>query len=171
MVDRPGVTPWTIRPVDPADLAALREVNANNEPEVGPLDDGRIELFTAAAARFQVVETDGTTVGLFVGLGERIDYASPNYRWFAERHPRFAYVDRIALQPEVRGLGVADALYDDFEDWAATSGRRVVCAEVNTVPPNPRSLRFHQRRGFTVVAELAPYGGDERVAMVEKLLP
>ncbi len=170
MVDRPGVTPWTIRAVEPVDIAALREVNAANEPEVGPLDDGRIALFTAAAARFQVVETDGIAVGLFVGLGEGLDYASPNYRWFAGRHPRFAYVDRIALQPEARGLGVADALYDEFEDWAASSGRTVVCAEVNTVPPNPRSLRFHQRRGFAVVSELAPYGGEERVAMVEKVL-
>ncbi len=164
------MTPWTIRPLDPADLVALRVVNAANEPEVGPLDDDRIELFTAAAARFQVVEAGGTVVGLFVGLGEALDYASPNYRWFAGRHARFAYVDRIALQPAVRGLGVADALYDEFEGWAAASGRTVVCAEVNTVPPNPRSLRFHQRRGFEVVTELAPYGGEERVAMVEKVL-
>ena len=164
------MTTWTIRPVDPDDLDVLRAVNAANEPEVGPLDDARIELFSTAAARFQVVATEATVVGLFVGLGEGLAYASPNYRWFAERHQRFAYIDRIALQPSVRGLGVADALYDEFEAWAAASGRTTVCAEVNTVPANPRSLRFHQRRGFEVVTELAPYGGDERVAMVEKVL-
>ncbi len=72
--------------------------------------------------------------------------------------------------PAARGLGIADALYDEFEVWARSTGRPVVCAEVNTQPPNPRSLRFHARRGFTQVAELAPYGGDERVAMVEKPL-
>jgi uncharacterized protein len=159
-----------IRDVEPGDIDAIRSVNAANEPEVGPLDDARIELFTEQAARFRVVVHEGTVVGVFVGLVEGVDYASPNYRWFAERHDRFAYVDRIALQPSARGLGLADALYGEFEEWAAASGRAVACAEVNTVPPNPRSLRFHERRGFEIVAELAPYGGDERVAMVEKRL-
>lgn len=161
---------WHIRDVEPADDTVLRALNASNEPEVGPLDDDRWRLFAAAAIRFRVVVADGTIHGLFVGLAEGVDYASPNYRWFADRHARFAYVDRIALSPQLRGSGAADALYDEFEAWASGSGRPVVCAEVNVVPPNPRSLRFHQRRGFVVVDEVAPYGGDERVAMVEKLV-
>ena len=159
-----------IRDFEPDDLEAVRSVNAANEPEVGPLDDDRVGLFTEQAARFRVVVHDGAVVGVFVGLVEAVDYSSPNYRWFAERHDRFAYVDRIALQPSARGLGLADALYGEFEEWASASGRAVACAEVNTVPPNPRSLRFHERRGFGIVAELAPYGGEERVAMVEKHL-
>lgn len=163
---------WTIRPRTAADDDALRFVNAANVPEVGVLDDDRLALFSAAASRFEVVELAGpdgaAIVGLFVGLVEGLPYQSPNYRWFAQRHPRFAYVDRIALQPEVRGLGVADALYEAFEDFARRTDRPVVCAEVNTEPPNPRSLRFHLRRGFVVVDEVSPYGTDERVAMVEK---
>lgn len=159
---------WTIRDLEPADEDRVRALNAANEPEVGRLDDDRLRLFTVAATRFRVVEVDGEVVGLFVALAEGVDYASPNYRWFAARHDRFAYVDRIALAPAVRGLGVADELYEELEGWAATTGRAIVCAEVNTVPPNPRSLRFHERRGYEIVAEVAPYGGDERVAMVEK---
>lgn len=159
---------WKIRPRTSGDDDGIRAVNAANVPEVGPLDDGRLALFAADAARFDVVEVDGAVVGLFVGLTDGIDYASPNYRWFVERHPRFAYVDRIALQPEARGLGIADELYARFERWAAEADRPVVCAEVNIVPPNPRSMRFHERRGFVPVGELAPYGTEERVAMVEK---
>lgn len=161
---------WQIRDVQPGDERALRALNAGNEPEVGPLDDDRLRLFAAAAIRFRVVVADGTVHGLFVGLAEGVDYASPNYRWFARRHSRFAYVDRIALSPPLRGSGAAHALYDEFESWARGSGRSVLCAEVNVVPPNPRSLRFHEARGFVVVDEVAPYGGDERVAMVEKVL-
>lgn len=161
---------WTIRDVGIDDHDAIRRVNLANEPEVGPLDAPRIELFTESAARFQVVVADGDVVGLFVGLAEGVDYSSPNYRWFSDRHERFAYVDRVALEPAVRGTGCADALYLEFETWAAASGRRLVCAEVNTVPANPRSLRFHQRRGFVVIDEVAPYGGEERVAMLEKRL-
>ncbi len=158
----------TIRPYDAADEAAVRAVNAANVPEVGPLDDDRLALFAVDAARFDVVEAAGEVVGLLVGLVEGSSYASPNYRWFAQRHDRFAYVDRIALQPEARGIGAADALYDAIEADARAAGRPVLCAEVNVVPPNPRSLRFHERRGFEVVGEVAPYGADERVAMVVK---
>lgn len=161
---------WSIRPRTPADDEALVTINRANEPEVGPLDPDRLALFARDATVWDVVEVDGQVAGVFVGLTDGVDYASPNYRWFADRHRRFAYVDRIALQPVARGLGVADALYDAFEDRARAAGIAVVCAEVNTVPANPRSLRFHERRGFVVVDELAPYGGDERVAMVEKTL-
>ncbi len=168
MPSEPTAVHWSIRPVTDDDLPHVREVNAANEPEVGPLDDGRVALFGLAAERFSVVDLGGTIAGVFVGLVEGIDYASPNYRWFADRHERFAYIDRIALQPAARGLGIADAIYADFEDLARSSGRSLVCAEVNVEPPNPRSLAFHQRRGFVVVDEVAPYGGVERVAMVEK---
>lgn len=162
---------WRIRPRTPADDDQVREINAANVPEVGPLDDDRLVLFAGTAAHFDVVELDGSVVGIFVGLVEGSTYASPNYRWFADRHDRFAYVDRIALEPEARGIGVADEVYGRFETWAARSGRTVVCAEVNVEPPNPRSMRFHERRGFEVVGEVAPYGTDERVAMVEKQVP
>ncbi len=160
-------TEWVIRDVQPADLDAVVAVNSANEPEVGPLDEDRLALFLQGAERFQLVEVDGDVVGVFVGLVEAMDYRSPNYRWFCDRHDRFAYVDRIALQPAARGLGIAASIYDDFRTWAGGSGRRVLCAEVNTVPENPRSMAFHRRRGFTIVDEIAPYGGDERVAMVE----
>lgn len=162
---------WRIRPRTPADDDEVRTVNAANVPEVGPLDEDRLALFAEAAPHFDVVEIDGAVCGLFVGLNEGMPYASPNYRWFDDRHERFAYVDRIALQPEARGLGIADEIYARFEAWAADTHRPLVCAEVNVVPPNPRSMRFHERRGFASVGELAPYGTEERVAMVEKAVP
>ena len=59
--------------------------------------------------------------------------------------------------------------YRSFEAWGRERGA-VLCAEVNTVPPN-RSLRFHQ--GVGPVAELEPWPDrepDHVVAMVEKTL-
>lgn len=160
----------TIRPVHRGDLAAVRRLNSANQPGVGPLDDERLELFTAAADAFWVAVDAGELVGLFVGLLAGHDYASPNYQWFSARWEEFAYVDRIALAPRGRGSGLADELYDRWEDEARRVGTRVLCAEVNIVPPNPRSMAFHRRRGLLPVAELAPYGDDQRVAMLEKSL-
>ena len=157
-----------IRRYRPEDRAAVEALNEANRPEVGVLDAGRIDLFARAATTFDVVEGDGEIVGLFVGLTEGLDYDSPNYRWFAARHSRFAYVDRIAMHEAVRGTGVADDLYRRFFAFATGTGRPVVCAEVNTVPRNERSLRFHDRLGFHAVSEIAPYGGDERVVMLER---
>lgn len=157
-----------IRSVRREDLPAVRALNAANVPAVGPLDDERVELFLTDAEAFWVAVADTTVVGLFVGLLAGHDYASPNYRWFAERHEQFAYVDRIALAPHARGSGLADTIYDRWEEVARSASAPVLCAEVNTVPPNPRSLAFHARRGVLPVAEVDPYGDDRRVAMLQK---
>lgn len=159
-----------VRDLQPADLPAVRALNAANVPAVGPLDDDRVALFSAAADAWWVAVDGADVVGLFVGLLAGHDYASPNYRWFAARHRQFAYVDRIALAPAARGTGLADELYERWEAQGRAAGATVVCAEVNTVPPNERSLAFHARRGMQVVAELAPYGDEQRVAMLEKPL-
>lgn len=160
-----------IRPVTAADLDAVRRLNAANVPAVGPLDEDRLALFTTEAEAFWVAADDGGgVVALFVGLLAGHDYASPNYRWFGQRRRHFAYVDRVAIAPQARGTGLADDLYDQWEAVAIAAGAPVVCAEVNIRPPNPRSMSFHQRRGFVPVDELAPYGDDQRVAMLEKEL-
>ncbi len=157
-----------VRPYAPDDRDGVLDLNAENVPEVGELDGARLALFHEdARVTFDVVDLEGSIVGLFVGLPEGVPYDSVNYRWFAERHDRFHYVDRIALAPIVRGVALADELYDRWEERARAAGSTVVCAEVNTVPRNGRSLAFHDRRGFAEVAQTAPYGGDERVAMLE----
>lgn len=160
-----------IRPYVASDRAAVLAINADNVPEVGEMDDAKLDLFERISPWFRVVEVNGSLVGLLVGLTEdSTDYQSPNYRWFLDRNSSFAYVDRIALAEEGRGKGWGPALYDEFSAWATMNGRPLLCAEVNTVPANPRSTRFHEIYGFVEVARQRPYGPDEEVAMFEKPL-
>lgn len=160
-----------LRSYEPADAAQVLALNAACVPEVGPLDEAKLDRLVAWAAWFRVVEVEGRIVGFLVGLVEGTPYESPNYGWFAERHDQFAYVDRVAIDEAQRGAGWGPALYRDFEAWVRENGRTLLCAEVNTEPPNPRSLRFHDLFGFDMVAQFNPYGTDDyRVGMMEKRL-
>ena len=162
-----------LRPYAPADAASAHALNQANVPEVGAADADRWAWLTSLADHADVVDDGGAVVAVLLGFAEGSAYDSPNYRWFAARHERFAYVDRIAVAEPFRGAGLAQGLYHSFEAWARDRGIGVLCAEVNTVPPNPRSLRFHQRLGFEVVADIEPWPDTEpghRVAMVEKHL-
>lgn len=158
-----------IRPLEPDDLDAVLALNQANVPEVGPLDASALAALAAASPWSRIVEVDGAVEGFMIGLAHGVDYASPNYRWFVQRHPRFAYVDRIALAPGARGAGHAVALYQAFATLAHDQDLPVLCAEVNLVPPNPRSLRFHHRFGFTEVGQQVVHG-SYRVALLEKVL-
>jgi predicted GNAT superfamily acetyltransferase len=156
----------SLREYAPADAEAVLALNRANVPQVGPLDGPKLELFAREAAWFPVAYAGDELVGFAIFLTEGADYASPNYRWFGERHDRFLYVDRIAIAERARGAGLGQRLYGEAVERARAGDRPVFCAEVNTVPPNPSSMRFHERFGFREVARERPYDPESEVAML-----
>ncbi len=159
---------FTVRDYRAEDAAAILEINAANVPEVGEMDASKLAGFAASAAWLPVVEVDGKVAAFAVFLTEGADYGSPNYRWFSERHAGFFYVDRIAVGATCRGVGIGQALYREALVRARAGERPVLCAEVNTVPANEASLRFHDRLGFKEVARKRPYDPESEVAMLER---
>lgn len=158
-----------IRDYSPTDAAQVMALNEACQPEVGPMDDDKLAAFVEWAPYFRVVDVAERIVGLLIGLDHEAPYHSPNYGWFVENLERFAYIDRIAIHESQRGQGWGPALYRDFELWAATTGLPQLCAEVNVVPPNPRSVRFHEIYGFEPLDEFEPTGSpDYRVVMLAK---
>jgi predicted GNAT superfamily acetyltransferase len=157
----------TVRDYRPEDADAVLALNADNVPEVGPLDAAKLALFAREAAWLPVVLDGAEIVGFAVLLTEGARYESPNYRWFAGRHGRFFYVDRIAIAGQARGKGLGQRLYRDSLERARSGDRPVFCAEVNTIPPNAASMRFHERFGFREVARNRPYDPGSEVAMLE----
>jgi len=128
---------------DPLLTQALA-LNAEVQNWTSALDMARLRALLGWAAAAPAVVTDGRLDAFLLGFGPGSAYDSPNYRWFAGRLERFAYVDRVIVAPHAQGRGLARRLYDAF---AAQVPGPLVC-EVNSQPPNPGSDAFHARLGF-----------------------
>ena len=155
-----------LRPIDPADVPDVLALNQRNVEALAPMDETRLQQLRGLADRFDVLEHDGEFAGFVITFPPGSTYDSENYRWFAERHTDFVYLDRIVLHERVRRQGLGSFVYDEVETAARPHGRLLL--EVNLVPRNEPSLRFHARRGYREVGRL----GDAQhlVALMEKVL-
>jgi len=131
------------------DTTAILALNRAHEAETAPMSAA--DLATFAAMAFHVGLADEGRDGFLIALEQGAAYGSPNYTWFATRHPRFVYVDRIIVSPHARGKGVARHLYAGLAEAARAAGHALICCEVNLDPPNPESLAAHQALGFLEV--------------------
>ena len=154
----PTMATPVIRPLVDADIDAVLAINEANVPEVGTVDRARMARLVESSIVATVVDIDAV-VGFCLVLPSGTDYDSVNYRWFAERYDRFAYLDRVAIQEEARGRGLGRALYDEVEQHLVALGHLQLGLEVNIDPPNEPSLAFHRRLGFVEVGQQdTPYG-------------
>jgi hypothetical protein len=147
-----------VRPARESDLESELQLNREFVRLLSPLDLAGLRQLDRLAAYHRVAEVEGECAGFVIALREGCDYASPNYRWFAERHARFLYVDRVVVARELQGRGLAGLLYRGVLDFASRSGARRVTCELDREPLNERSARFHARLGFREVGTLSHPG-------------
>ena len=152
-----------LRPITEADLPALAALNDAAVPAVNRLGEDGLRLHVP---RCEVAVCADTREAFVLALAPGADYPSENYRWFSEHRPGSLYVDRIVVDPAAHGRGTGRALYDVVVARARQLGLREVTCEVNLEPPNPGSLAFHTRLGFTQVGEQVTKGGSVRVALL-----
>ena len=88
-----------VEPVTEADLEDVLSLNEASVPNVNSLSMAELRWFVEHAPYFSVVRIDDVLAGFLIGLGPGLDYASPNYRYFCERHEVFGYIDRVAVAP------------------------------------------------------------------------
>lgn len=158
-----------LRSATPGDLDRVRALNEEWVHVTSPLDATALLALHDRAAHHRVAEWEGAVAAFLLAFREGTSYASPNYRWFAERYDRFLYIDRVVVSAGHQRLGLGKALYDDAIRFACESGvPRVVC-ELDVEPPNAPSAAFHDRLGFVEVGvQTLPTG--KRVSLRELAL-
>lgn len=154
-----------LRDAAPADFAAILALNEAFVSVLSPLDDAHLRRLHAQAALHRVIERDGRVEAFLLAFREGADYDSPNYRWFAQRHPRFLYVDRIVVAGSTQARGAGSRLYRDLYAMAVRDAVPLITCEFDIEPPNPASERFHARLGFREVGRQQLHGGRKTVSL------
>ena len=140
----------TIRNIEIADLARVLEINNANTPGVSELTLAELQLdFKNSLHALAIDNEHGEVCAFCITFAQDASDAGDNHRWFAERYKSFVYLDRIAIDSDYRNRGLGALLYQQVEQQMSDSAvHSLLCCEVNLEPPNPGSLRFHQRIGF-----------------------
>ncbi|MEM8621328.1 MAG: GNAT family N-acetyltransferase [Actinomycetota bacterium] len=141
-----------LRTITRDDIDALHAINQANTPEVGSVTVERLAWLVDQSAIALTATIDQEIAGFCLVIAPGSNYESVNYRWFAEHHPEAMYLDRVAVDERYWRRGVGNALYDEVEAQVAQRpGSHELALEINVEPPNPRSLAFHDQRGFAEV--------------------
>ncbi|WP_051298962.1 GNAT family N-acetyltransferase [Arthrobacter castelli] len=160
-----------LRELADTDIRAVSEINNSVVPAVPYTDErGIADLIQVSGLSLVAVPEDETSrvVGFVLGVPAGAAYDSENFRWFEQRGEPHFYVDRIVVAGGMRGRNVGVLLYDAVFEHALANGVEQVTCEVNIDPPNPGSLKFHGRLGFTEVGRQPTKEGTVTVAMMSR---
>lgn len=154
-----------LRDATAADFPAILALNEAFVAVLSPLDGARLARLHAQAAWHRVIENDGRIDAFLLAFREGADYDSPNYHWFAQRYPRFLYVDRIVVAGGTQARGAGSRLYRELYAQAVRDAVPLITCEFDVEPPNPASERFHARLGFREVGRQQLHGGRKTVSL------
>ena len=160
-----------IRDAVEADFGGILALNEAEVVRTSPMDRARLSELDRLAAVHWVAEVEGQVVAFLLAMREGVAYDSENYRWFAERHARFLYVDRIVVDAAHAGQGIGARLYRRLFDHACANGIAQIACEYNLEPPNPASQAFHARFGFVGVGQQQVAGGHKTVSLQLAAVP
>ena len=147
-----------VRKIESADLTRVLEINNANTPGVSELTLSELETDIENCLHALAIDNEhGEVCAFCITFAPDAPDAGANHRWFADRFESFVYLDRIAIDPTYQNLGLGVLLYQSVEQQMIASAQHsLLCCEVNLEPPNPGSLRFHHRIGFTEVGQQSP---------------
>ena len=141
----------TTRNIEIADLARVLEINNANTPGVSELTKDELQTDLSNSLHALAIDNEqGDVCAFCITFDPNAPDAGANHQWFAERYKSFVYLDRIAIDSNHQNRGLGALLYQAVEQRMLDSSEySLLCCEVNLEPPNPGSLRFHKRIGFS----------------------
>ena len=142
-----------VRNIVSTDVTRVLEINNANTPGVSELTLSELETDMKNCLYALAIDNEqGEVCAFCITFAADAPDAGANHRWFADRYESFVYLDRIAIDSNHQNHGLGALLYQSVEQHMLNSAEHsLLCCEVNLEPPNPGSLRFHQRIGFTEV--------------------
>ena len=161
-----------IRPITRDDLAWLTTLNNSCLPAVNEMDEDGLWDIAEKAAYARILWDDlgkgAEPLGVLTVLAPGVEHWSTYYAWVGERYDDFHYVDRVMVSEQARGRKTGELLYRDLFSFSEGKAARILC-EVNSIPPNPGSMRFHERIGFKPLERVGD--SSKEVQFYEYLLP
>ena len=142
-----------IRSLDKTDVDTIWVINEEGLPGTGKVSRDEIEALLDFSSLAVGAYSCEKLVGFVICLPPKTEYRSLNYAWFNQHYAEFLYVDRVAVSTQFQNQKIGTLLYDFVKSNASEIGVPVT-AEVNIEPPNPGSIRFHERHGFEQVGVL-----------------
>ena len=132
-------------------LPRVVEINDANTPGVGELALAELQKDLKNSLHALAIDNElGEVCAFCITFAPDAPDGGANHQWFAERYESFVYLDRIAIDSDHQNHGLGALLYQFVEQKMLNSvDHLLLCCEVNLEPPNPGSLRFHKRIGFS----------------------
>ena len=160
-----------VRNIEIADLPRVLKINNANTPGVSELTFTELETDLENSLHALAIDNEqGEVCAFCITFDPGAPDAGANHRWFSERYESFVYLDRIAIDSNHQNRGLGALLYQSVELHMQNSAEHsLLCCEVNLEPPNPGSLRFHQRIGFAEVGQRGD-GKAYQVVLLAKTL-
>ncbi|YCM43407.1 GNAT family N-acetyltransferase [Verrucomicrobiaceae bacterium 227] len=160
---------FLIRNATPDDQDDILRLNDAVVEVTSPMDAANYRSIAEQTSLNIVAEIDGKIVGCLLALRDGTAYKNGNYAWFSERYQNFIYIDRVIVDNQLRGSGIGRAFYTHVIDWAHDQQLPFIAAEISLNPPNPGSLRFHQKLDFEEVGTRQLPHGKTVSMMLKKL--
>mgnify|MGYP001948677673 CR=1 FL=1 len=160
--------PRMIEDIHPRHYARLLKINEEFVHWLAPMDKAKLEWVLSKATYARQID-DARAV--LIGYPSGVDYPDHwNLTWLKQHFKNFFYIDRVIVDAEAHGKGYGRRLYDDITDFARDAGHTYLCCEVNTLPNNPNSHKFHIAQGFTAYGEQIFPTGEKAVRYYGKRL-
>ncbi len=154
-----------LRKSETKDLARILELNEESVHFLSPMTMEKLERLRGQSEMLSVIEVDGIVEAFVLTIREGKDYDSVNYLWFSEHYDRFLYIDRVVVSVKMHGNGLGRKLYEAVFEHARQIGVPYVTAEIDINPPNPGSLKFHEKFGFKEVGKQSVSDGKKVVSL------